>query len=138
MVAMDGSQHAETGRAGEACTASGFDVRMRVACNPIAPEHVLAKLADNSSAFARIGIAQDNRTPASSLTRRSQDSDIVVQAQVFRNRTGLNFFLFRARYELDAATLAAAFASSRLSAFCLSNEAPQVAKEFMEQIKRWE
>ena len=99
-----------------------FDVRMRVACNPMAPEYVLAKLANDSSVFVRRGVAQNRRTPASSLTKLSQDSDIVVQAQVFRNRTGLNFFLFRARYEVDEAALATAFPSSRLSAALQSQD----------------
>ena len=93
-----------------------FDVRMRVACNPRAPAHVLANLANDSSVFVRRGVAQNRRTPAPSLAKLSHDSDIVVQAQVFRNRTGLNLFFFRARYEVDTATLAAAFPSSRLSA----------------------
>ena len=93
-----------------------FDVRMRVACNPMAPAHVLAKLANDSNVFVRRGVAQNRRTPTSSLTKLSHDSDIVVQAQVFRNRTGLNFFLFRARYEVDEAALAAVFPSSRFSA----------------------
>lgn len=66
-----------------------FDVRMRVACNPMAPAHVLAKLADDSSVFVRRGVAQNRRTPAASLTKLSHDSDIGVQTQVFRNRTGL-------------------------------------------------
>ena len=92
------------------------DVRMRVACNPMAPENVLAKLAEDSSVCVRRGVAQNNRTPAPSLAKLSHDYDIVVQAQVFRNRTRLNFFLFLARYEVDTATLAAAFPSSRLSA----------------------
>jgi hypothetical protein len=92
-----------------------FDVRMRVACNPMAPAHILAKLADDSSVFVRRGVAQNRRTPASSLIKLSHDADIVVQAQVFRNRTGLNFFLSRARSEVDTATLAAALPSSRLS-----------------------
>ena len=30
-----------------------FDVRMRVACNPMAPQHVLARLANDSSVFVR-------------------------------------------------------------------------------------
>jgi hypothetical protein len=68
-----------------------FDVRMRVACNPMAPAHILAKLANDSSIFVRRGVAQNRRTPASSLTKLSHDSDIGVQAQVFRNRTGLPF-----------------------------------------------
>jgi hypothetical protein len=92
------------------------DVRIRVACNPMAPELVLARLADDSSFYGRSGVAQNDRSPAPSLAKLSHDSDIVVRAQVFRNRTGLNFFLFRARYEVDTATLVAAFISSRLSA----------------------
>ncbi len=112
-----------------------FDIRMRVACNPMAPAHVLAKLADDSSVFARRGVAPNRRTPASSLTKLSHDSDTVVQAQVFRNRTGLNFFLFHTKYEADTATLAAPFPSSRLSPSCLSNKAHRVTEEFMEQIK---
>jgi hypothetical protein len=99
-----------------------FDVRMRIACNPMAPAHVLAKLANDSSVFVRRAVAQNRRTPASSLTKLSRDSDIVVQAQVFRNRTGLNFFLFRARYEVDEAALTAAFPSSRLSAALQSQD----------------
>jgi len=63
-----------------------FDVRMRVACNPLAPEQVLAKLADDSSVYVRRGVAQNNRTPASSLAKLSHDPDIVVRAQVFRNQ----------------------------------------------------
>jgi hypothetical protein len=99
-----------------------FDVRMRVACNPMAPEYVLAKLANDSSVLVRRGVAQNRRTPASSLTKLSHDSDIVAQAQVFRNRTGLNFFLFRARHEVDEAALASAFPSSRLSAALQSQD----------------
>ena len=30
-----------------------FDVRMRVACNPMAPQHILARLANDSSVFVR-------------------------------------------------------------------------------------
>jgi hypothetical protein len=93
-----------------------FEVRMRVACNPMAPGDVLAKLANDSSVFVRRGVAQNGRTLAWTLTMLSHDSDIVVQAQVFRNRTGLNFFLFRGRQEVDSAALSAAFPSSRLSA----------------------
>jgi hypothetical protein len=68
-----------------------FDVRTRVACNPMAPARVLAKLADDSNVFVRRGVAENRRTPARSLAKLSHDSDIGVQAQVFRNRTGLPF-----------------------------------------------
>jgi hypothetical protein len=72
-----------------------FDVRMRVACNPMATASVLARLADDSSVFVRRGVAQNRRTPARSLAKLSHDSDIGVQAQVFRNRTELQFSLSR-------------------------------------------
>jgi hypothetical protein len=64
----------------------------------------------------RRGLAQNNLTSEQSLVKLSHDSDIVVQAQVFRDRTKLKFFLFRARYEVDEAALATAFPRFRFAA----------------------
>ena len=57
-----------------------FDVRMGVACNPMAPAYVIAKLADDSSIFVR-RVAQNRRTPASSSMKLSHDSDIEARGQ---------------------------------------------------------
>jgi hypothetical protein len=67
-------------------------------------------------------VAQNNLTAAQSWEKLSHDSEIVVQAQVFRDRTKLNFFLFRSRYDVDEAALATAFPPFRLAATLQSQE----------------
>lgn len=63
------------------------DVRMWVACNPMAPKPVLAKLAEDPVVFVRRGVAQNSSTPAPILARLNDDDDRSVRALVFRYRT---------------------------------------------------
>jgi hypothetical protein len=62
------------------------DVRMWVACNPMAPELVLRKLAEDPIVFVRRGVAQNKSTPTPLLARLNDDTDLAIRALVFRNR----------------------------------------------------
>jgi hypothetical protein len=55
------------------------DVRMWVACNPMAPKPVLGKLAEDPVAFVRRGVAQNRSTPVPLLVRLNDDADVVVR-----------------------------------------------------------
>ena len=66
--------------------AEDIDVRMWVACNPITPELVLAKLAEDPIALVRRGVAQNRSTPMPPLIRLNDDADVGVRILVFRNR----------------------------------------------------
>lgn len=56
------------------------------ACNPMTPELVLGKLAEDPIVFVRRGVAQNKSTPAPVLLRLNDDTDLAVRALVFRNR----------------------------------------------------
>jgi hypothetical protein len=61
------------------------DVRMWVACNPVAPRLVLEKLAEDPTVFVRRGVAQNRSTPTHLLIRLNADPDIQVRALVLKN-----------------------------------------------------
>jgi hypothetical protein len=62
------------------------DVRMWVACNPMTPELVLGRLAEDPIVFVRRGVAQNKSTPMPLLTRLCDDPDVAVRALASRNR----------------------------------------------------
>jgi hypothetical protein len=62
------------------------DVRMWVTCNPMTPEMVLGRLAEDAIVFVRRGVAQSKSTPMPLLIRLSGDEDVVVRALASRNR----------------------------------------------------
>jgi hypothetical protein len=61
------------------------DVRMWVACNPMTPEPVLGKLAEDPIVFVRRGLAQNKSTSTRALLRLNDDTDLSLRALVFWN-----------------------------------------------------
>jgi hypothetical protein len=59
---------------------------MWVACNPMTPEMVLGRLAEDAIVFVRRGVAQNKNTPMPLLARLCDDADVVIRALASRNR----------------------------------------------------